>query len=148
MASYASLAVFTRELSILVMWAGQLLCEASNYLLKHLFKQSRPNGSSPRFPLRNHRVVHLEALVLTLSFFLSVRAADLAEGYGFPSSHSQYMAYFATFLICHVRFRHRFAPMGSKLMDQVLSIAVVIGLIAWAGGVAYSRWVFSSFPRL
>ena len=46
MASYASLAVFTRELTILIMWAGQLLCEASNYLLKHLFKQPRPNGSS------------------------------------------------------------------------------------------------------
>ena len=45
MASYASLAVFTRELTILIMWAGQLLCEASNYLLKHSFKQPRPNGS-------------------------------------------------------------------------------------------------------
>ena len=47
MASYASLAVFTRELTIVIMWAGQLLCEASNYLLKHSFKQPRPNGSSP-----------------------------------------------------------------------------------------------------
>lgn len=47
MASYASLAVFTRELTIVIMWAGQLLCEASNYLLKHSYKQPRPNGSSP-----------------------------------------------------------------------------------------------------
>jgi len=44
MASYASLVVFTRELTILVMWAGQLLCEASNDLVKHLFKQPRPNA--------------------------------------------------------------------------------------------------------
>jgi hypothetical protein len=46
MASYTSLAVFTRELTILIMLAGQLLCEASNYVLKHSFKQPRPNGSS------------------------------------------------------------------------------------------------------
>ena len=45
-ASYASLVVFTRELTILIMCAGQLLCEASNYALKHSFKQPRPNGSS------------------------------------------------------------------------------------------------------
>lgn len=46
MASYTSLAVFTRELTILVMCAGQLLCEASNHVIKHSFKQPRPNGSS------------------------------------------------------------------------------------------------------
>ena len=46
MASYASLAIFTRELTILIMWAGQLLCEVTNYLLKYLFKHPRPNGSS------------------------------------------------------------------------------------------------------
>jgi len=45
-ASYASLVVFTRELTILIMFAGQLLCEASNYVLKHSFKRPRPNGSS------------------------------------------------------------------------------------------------------
>lgn len=52
------------------------------------------------------------------------------------------MAYFATFLVCHVRFRHRFAPTGNKRVDVFLSLVVVLGLIAWAGGVAYSRWVF------
>jgi len=68
-------------------------------------------------------------------------AADLGDGYGFPSSHSQWMAYFATFLICHVRFRHRFTPTGNKSMDLLLRLTVILGLIAWAGGVAYSRWV-------
>jgi len=109
MASYTSLAIFTRELSVLIMWAGQFLCEASNYLLKHSLKQPRPN-------------------------------AELGDGYGFPSSHSQYMAYFATFLICHVRFRHRFTPTGNTLVDLLLRLLVAIALIAWAGGVAYSRY--------
>ncbi|KAF9778314.1 PAP2 superfamily-domain-containing protein [Thelephora terrestris] len=107
MASYTSLAVFTRELSVLIMWAGQLLCEASNGLLKDLLKQPRPN-------------------------------AELGDGYGFPSSHSQYMAYFATFLIFHISFRHRFA--ANALVDLSLRLLVVLGLVAWAGGVAYSRY--------
>ena len=81
---------------------------------------------------------------LALTPFLSVRTADLGDGYGFPSSHSQWMAYFATFLICHVRFRHRFTSTGNKSVDLLLRLAVVLGLIAWAGGVAYSRWVFYS----
>lgn len=119
MASYTSLAVFTRELTILIMWAGQLSCEASNYLLKHLFKQPRPN-------------------------------AALGDGYGFPSSHSQYMAYFAAFLICHVGFRHRFPPTGSKRVDLFLRLLVVLGLITWAGGVAYSRYAlgYHSAPQV
>ena len=138
MASYTSLAVFTRELTILIMLAGQLLCEASNYVLKHSFKQPRPNGSScvsdPTKP------VVVTAVVLTALLF--TWADGMGDGYGFPSSHSQWMAYFATFLICHVRFRHRFTPTGNGPMDLLLRLAVVLGLIAWAGGVAYSRWVF------
>ena len=57
------------------------------------------------------------------------------------------MAYFATFLICHVRFRHNFTPTGSKLVDWLLRLAVVLGLIAWAGGVVYSRWVLLFPPK-
>ena len=131
MASYASLAVFTRELTILIMWAGQLLCEASNYLLKHWLKQPRPNGSS--------RVPDANCGPHCISFYPT---AELGDGYGFPSSHSQWMAYFATFLICHVGFRHRFTPTGTGLVDFLLRLVVILGLIAWAGGVAYSRWVF------
>lgn len=29
-------------------------------------------------------------------------------------------------------------------MDLLLRLVVVLGLITWAGGVAYSRWVFFS----
>jgi hypothetical protein len=43
-ASYAVLAVFTRELTIIEMWAGQLLCEAFNWVVKRLVKEERPLG--------------------------------------------------------------------------------------------------------
>ena len=43
-ASYAALAVMTRELVIINMWAGQLLCEGFNWVLKHIVKEERPVG--------------------------------------------------------------------------------------------------------
>ncbi|KAF8634562.1 hypothetical protein AX17_004152 [Amanita inopinata Kibby_2008] len=109
MASYAALAVQTREYVILVMWAGQFAGEWLNGVLKHTIKQDRPNES-------------------------------LGSGYGFPSSHSQYMGYFAAFLMCHLYFRHRFSTTGSEVLDHLWRIVVYTGLCFWAGAVAYSRY--------
>ncbi|KZV68243.1 hypothetical protein PENSPDRAFT_653381 [Peniophora sp. CONT] len=108
MASYAVLAVFTRELTIIDMWAGQLLCEAFNWAIKRAIKQERPSGS-------------------------------VGTGYGFPSSHSQYMAYFATFLVLHLHFRHRFVSTGSWIIDKSFRLLLHAAFIGWAGIVAYSR---------
>ena len=44
--AYAALTVWTRELVFLEMWAGQMLCEATNYVLKHIIREDRPNGES------------------------------------------------------------------------------------------------------
>ncbi|KAF8075117.1 PAP2-domain-containing protein [Lyophyllum atratum] len=109
MASYAALAVQTREYIIIIMWAGQLAGEALNWLLKRAIKQERPIES-------------------------------IGNGYGFPSSHSQYMAYFASFLICHMYSRHRFTSTGYPVLDQLWRVIVYIGLLAWSGTVAYSRY--------
>ncbi|KAF9006167.1 hypothetical protein BDQ17DRAFT_1399096 [Cyathus striatus] len=109
MASYAALAVQTREFIIIVMWAGQFAGELLNYILKHIIKEERPIES-------------------------------IGNGYGFPSSHSQYMGYFSSFLICHLYFRHRFATTGSYILDQLWRIVLYIGLLGWASAVAYSRY--------
>ncbi|KAH0836761.1 PAP2 superfamily-domain-containing protein [Lanmaoa asiatica] len=110
MPAYAALAVQTRELTIINMWAGQLFSEALNWILKHIIKEERPNGSN----------LHL-------------------NGYGFPSSHSQYMGYFGAFLICHVYFRHRFASCGYPLLDQAFRLIVYLCVLSWVVLVAYSR---------
>ncbi|KAH8104305.1 PAP2-domain-containing protein [Phellopilus nigrolimitatus] len=108
MASYAALAVVTRDLLVINMWAGQLACEGFNWVLKRLVKQERPVES-------------------------------LGSGYGFPSSHSQYMGYFASFLALHLFFRHRFVSSGYKALDRLFRAAMYAGLLAWAGIVCYSR---------
>ncbi|KAH8833052.1 hypothetical protein DL96DRAFT_1584481 [Flagelloscypha sp. PMI_526] len=65
---------------------------------------------------------------------------EIGDGYGFPSSHSQYMGYFTSFLVCHLYFRHRFASSGFPLLDQLWRICVYAALYGWAGVVAYSRY--------
>ncbi|KAF9038497.1 hypothetical protein BJ165DRAFT_1531586 [Panaeolus papilionaceus] len=64
----------------------------------------------------------------------------LGSGYGFPSSHSQYMAYFTAFLTCHLYFRHRFTSSGYVLLDKLWRASVYSALFAWTGAVAYSRY--------
>ncbi|EGO22467.1 hypothetical protein SERLADRAFT_362704 [Serpula lacrymans var. lacrymans S7.9] len=107
MPAYAVLAVQTRELTIINMWAGQLLSEALNLVLKRTIKQERP--------------------------------VDSMSGYGFPSSHSQYMGFFAAFLTCHLYYRHRFSPTGWTFLDQLWRFLVYFGIMAWSIVVAYSR---------
>ncbi|KAF9073248.1 hypothetical protein BDP27DRAFT_1319098 [Rhodocollybia butyracea] len=109
MASYASLAVQTREFLIIIMWAGQFANEGFNFILKRSIQQDRPDG-------------------------------HLGNGYGFPSSHSQYMGYFTTFLLCHLYFRHRFSSSGYLFLDQAFRVLVYTAISVWGLSVAYSRY--------
>ena len=64
----------------------------------------------------------------------------LGSGYGFPSSHSQYMGYFSSFLIMHLFFRHRFTSSRNKLLDIMFRLLVYVILVSLALVVCYSRW--------
>ncbi|KAJ1306349.1 hypothetical protein OPQ81_007356 [Rhizoctonia solani] len=108
MACYASLSVYTRELLIINMWAGQLVNEGFNWVLKQIFREERPDMSH-------------------------------GDGYGFPSSHSQYMGYFSAFLVTHFLTRHRFPKHPPRA--QIIHRAILcFGLVVWAGLVCYSRY--------
>jgi dolichyldiphosphatase len=71
----------------------------------------------------------------------------MGDGYGFPSSHSQWMGYFAAFLACHLYTRHRFASFGHPAIDTLFRLAVYAGIWAWALCVAYSRYRSSCTPH-
>ena len=73
--TYATLIWSTREIEILLMFAGQMGCEALNWVLKRFIREDRP-------------------------------AQMLGKGYGMPSSHAQFVAFFAVYLGLWVVVRH------------------------------------------
>jgi dolichyldiphosphatase len=50
------------------------------------------------------------------------------------------MGYFASFLMLHLYFRHRFSTTGSRIVDQAWRVAIYLALLLWALVVAYSRY--------
>jgi dolichyldiphosphatase len=73
--TYASLIWSTREIEILLMFAGQMGCEALNWVLKRYIREDRPTQM-------------------------------MGKGYGMPSSHAQFVAFFAVYLGLWVVVRH------------------------------------------
>ncbi|KAJ1329131.1 dolichyldiphosphatase [Microdochium nivale] len=73
---YVTLIWSTREIEVALLFAGQLACEALNFVLKRILKQERPV------------VMH-------------------GKGYGMPSSHAQFTAFFAVSMCLFLLVRHQ-----------------------------------------
>lgn len=75
------------------------------------------------------------------------RPADsYGSGYGFPSSHSQYMGYFAAFVLLHVVcVYHPARTQGAGALlyafESLRAPVIALGTLVWAGAVCYSRHV-------
>ncbi|KAJ5887653.1 hypothetical protein N7495_007694 [Penicillium taxi] len=107
--SYATLIWATREVEVVLMFAGQLGCEGLNFILKRIIKEERPKEM-------------------------------FGKGYGMPSSHAQFMSFFAVYLTLFLLFRHTPAYASSyPLTGTLLRAVVVLGLCVIASGVAASR---------
>lgn len=74
---YVTLIWSTREAEVLLMFGGQLACEAVNFALKRLIKEERPQ--------RIHKT---------------------GKGYGMPSSHAQFVAFWAVAMALFLLVRH------------------------------------------
>lgn len=75
---YVTLIWSTREAEVVLMFGGQLACEAVNFALKRLIKEERPS--------RIHRTG--------------------GKGYGMPSSHAQFVAFWAVAMVLFLLVRH------------------------------------------
>ncbi|EUC33664.1 hypothetical protein COCCADRAFT_4789 [Bipolaris zeicola 26-R-13] len=108
---YATLIWSNREIEIFLMFAGQMACEALNWVLKRYIKEERP------------RQMH-----------------KYNKGYGMPSSHAQFVSFFSVTLALFLIFRHVPHPtethtpfsLGGRI---VLSLLALLG----AAAVAISR---------
>ncbi|KAK7730383.1 hypothetical protein SLS53_009001 [Cytospora paraplurivora] len=74
---YVTLIWSTREAEVALMFAGQLGCEAVNFVLKRLIKEERPS--------RIHKT---------------------GKGYGMPSSHAQFVVFWAVAMVLFLLARH------------------------------------------
>lgn len=119
--AYATLLYSSREVEILLMFAGQMACEALNWVLKRYIREARP-------------------------------AQMLGKGYGMPSSHAQFVAFFAVYLGLWVVVRHDpWKENASKthvptpMWQRVaLALAAMVGAVA----VAQSRMYVLSLPEV
>lgn len=80
---YATLIFSTREAEICLAFAGQLACEALNFILKRVIKEERP------------RRIH-------------------GKGYGMPSSHAQFVAFWSLSLALFLLVRHKPLTQGKS----------------------------------
>ncbi|CCG84779.1 protein of unknown function [Taphrina deformans PYCC 5710] len=97
-------AIYTRrEVEVCWMFAGQLSCEAFNWILKRIIKQDRPYS-----------------------------VAGIGKGYGMPSSHSQFMAFFGTYIVLYVYLRCINSPVYWRMLR-------VLGVVSTSVAVCVSR---------
>ncbi|KAG6143139.1 hypothetical protein E4U24_003029 [Claviceps purpurea] len=102
---YATLILSTREVEILFMFAGQMGCEALNFLLKRLIKEERP------------RRIH-------------------GKGYGMPSSHAQFVAFWSVSLALFLLLRHKPYATRQPHRARPWSLLERTAISMAAGGVA------------
>ncbi|KAI9690091.1 MAG: hypothetical protein M1820_010030 [Bogoriella megaspora] len=126
--TYATLIWSTREAEILLMFAGQMGCEAFNWLLKRWIKEERPKL----------------LLQVEITELMDLPLPEMnGKGYGMPSSHAQFLAFFSIYLSLFLLFRHNptSSPDHSHNHPITLThrILISLGSLAAAAGVAGSR---------
>ncbi|KAI1615824.1 dolichyldiphosphatase [Exophiala viscosa] len=102
--TYVSLIWASREIEILLMFAGQMACEALNFVLKRLIREERPTQ------------MH-------------------GKGYGMPSSHSQFVAFFSVSLSLWLLFRH-VPTTGEDYSPSTYAERLLLSVLACMGAAA------------
>ncbi|KAI5806636.1 phosphatidic acid phosphatase type 2/haloperoxidase [Peziza echinospora] len=97
--SYTVLSWGQREIELILMFVGQLGCEAVNWALKRLIKENRPTQ------------MH-------------------GKGYGMPSSHSQFVAFFSVYITLWVFFRNRHLSPTKSLAISSISLLSAAAICA------------------
>jgi dolichyldiphosphatase len=116
MVIYVTLIYARREIEVVLMLVGQLLCELVNLILKRVIKEDRPPGKvsqpSDSLPLQ------VSAVLLRGWRLIGVRVEILGEGYGMPSSHAQFMTFFAVYVTLYLIHRFHSSLIGLTFQDS------------------------------
>ncbi|XP_072176724.1 dolichyldiphosphatase 1-like [Diadema setosum] len=111
---FVTLLLFRRELHTITFFGGIVLSEGVNWVAKHTIQEPRP--------CRGDNTLH----------------GGLRTEYGMPSSHSQFMWFFATYLILFIYIRlHQ--PNNNIFIEQVWRHLAAVGVAMLAFLVSFSR---------
>ncbi|GAB6027905.1 Dolichyldiphosphatase 1 [Chamberlinius hualienensis] len=110
-AGFFTLIIFRRDLHIITYSSGILLNELINFILKHTVRELRP--------YREREVVFTE--------------------YGMPSSHSQFMWFFAIYTAFFLFIRIHNGGPNNSILDNAWKFVVTLGVFSSALVVSYSR---------
>jgi len=106
---FITLILFRRDLHTITFFAGLLLNEGMNMILKYTIREARPMR----------------------------RQTNYTE-FGMPSSHSQLMWFFAVYSTFFTIFRlHRYP--GKSIMNHLHKVGIILTVVGTAAFVAYSR---------
>ncbi|KXJ29550.1 dolichyldiphosphatase 1 [Exaiptasia diaphana] len=109
-----TLIIFRRELHTVTFLGGLFVNEILNMVVKHTLAQARPCA--------NHIYEH--------------------SSYGMPSDHSQFMGFFAVYMVLFIYCRLHYSQsttMWDDLLDNLWKHVVAFGTIALSLAVAFSR---------
>uniref|UniRef100_A0A2M4BXD6 Dolichyldiphosphatase n=1 Tax=Anopheles marajoara TaxID=58244 RepID=A0A2M4BXD6_9DIPT len=100
-AGFVALILFRRDLHTIVFFAGTLVNESINMILKHWIQEPRP-----------------------------VSRAQIWNEYGMPSSHSQFMCFFATYVLLFIFIRlHHMNNSSSARIERIVRLLMLA--ICW-----------------
>ncbi|KAJ3653299.1 hypothetical protein Zmor_012558 [Zophobas morio] len=108
-AGFIALILFRRDLHTITFFLGTLCSEALNYCLKHTICEERP-----------------------------IRRSDLYEEYGMPSSHAQFVWFFATYVIYFVIIRLHHMN-NNTIIENMSKILIISSSLLMALLVCVSR---------
>lgn len=102
---YLSWFIVTREVEPCIMAAGQVVNDVLNNLVKNYVKQPRPVQ------------------------FVGFQENGLRSGYGMPSAHSQFMGFFATYLLLRLWLQWRGVCALKKSIASLIILVVSISVV-------------------
>ena len=124
----------SREVEIFLMFAGQMGCEALNFALKRYIREERPS-----------RMCDVYQTSLSLTPVTEMHG----KGYGMPSSHSQFVAFFSLSLSLFLLLRHSPSPPTSYSPTTMTQRALLSILACFCAGTVAASRVYLSYhtPR-
>lgn len=134
--TYVALVWATREAEVVLMFVGQVGCEALNFVLKRIIKEERPQRTY-------HTIVQLLETETNAIFCIYIEMNG--KGYGMPSSHAQFVVYFAVYLSLFLFFRHVPVQRGSRTTSDLPGRITALFTLCFGSGIVAASRIYLNY---